>query len=186
MDVPINLALQKCGYTELRPHQEQVIHEISQKKDCLFCAPTGSGKSLIFEVSPFLLFNIDSKISEKHDSYENCLTIVVSPLVALMKSQANELNDRGISALYLGDIGDDTSVTLTGVQALFEETDGAEEPLHVMQQKKTMEDLYEGKINLLLASPESFLSKGGRKLLKKIGSQMVKCLVVDEAHCIAK
>ena len=101
MPSEIEIALQKCGYEFLRPHQGDIISELVKKRDCFLCAPTGSGKSLLFEISPFLFFNIENNITDHHDDYRNCMTLVVSPLVALMKSQTAELNRRGISGNYI-------------------------------------------------------------------------------------
>jgi superfamily II DNA helicase RecQ len=55
-----------------------------------------------------------------------------------------------------------------------------------VRQNMTLDDLNAGKVHILLASPESLLSKAGRKILKNIGPKMIKCLVIDEAHCIKK
>ena len=99
MSSEVEIALKKCGYQSLRPHQVDVIATLVKRQDCVLCSPTGSGKSLCFEISPFLLYNIENSLQEEHDDYRNCLTVVVSPLVALMKSQAAELNRNGISGI---------------------------------------------------------------------------------------
>ena len=193
MDVKIQRALKKCGYQELRPYQDEVVDAIAKKKDCIFCAPTGSGKSLAFEIASYLVHDIDHQINHEHEDYNSSLTVVVSPLVALMKSQTNDLNSRGMSTLYLGDLSDDTSCQHSGVEqegatgltGTSEKTLTDDMEFQIMPQQYGLTDLFSGKVNILFASPESLLSKRGRKLLKRVHS-MVKSLVVDEAHCIIK
>ena len=84
----IQYGLQRNGYTELRPNQGHVLTQFLNGRDILFCSPTGSGKSLIFEVAPFA-FQYLNKTENK------CTCIVVSPLAALMKAKAQELKLRG-------------------------------------------------------------------------------------------
>ena len=67
----MELSLRRCGYKEPRPYQKQILEGIWRNKDCLLCAPTGYGKSLVFEVASFLLHNRDSNITTADNSYEN-------------------------------------------------------------------------------------------------------------------
>lgn len=93
----IQYGLQRNGYTELKPNQGDILIQFLNGKDVLFCSPTGSGKSLIFEVAPFA-FQYLSKTEN------SCTCIVVSPLAALMKSKAEKLKMKGTKTLYLRDI----------------------------------------------------------------------------------
>ena len=77
---------QTFGYNEFRPLQEDVIHNVLHKKDSLAIMPTGSGKSLCFQI-PALLFP--------------GMTVVVSPLISLMEDQVMQLKELGITAVYL-------------------------------------------------------------------------------------
>ena len=94
LESAIDFSLFKNGYSELRPNQKNIIEQYMKGNDVLFCAPTGSGKSLIFEVAPFVFQFLEKKDKE-------CTCFVVSPLSALMKSQVQKLLDRNIKALYL-------------------------------------------------------------------------------------
>src|ERR1700754_1507674 len=80
-------ALQKYfGYSEFRHEQEAIIQHVLNKKDVLALMPTGGGKSLCYQLPAILL---------------NGLTIVISPLIALMKDQVDSLNVMGVPAAFL-------------------------------------------------------------------------------------
>ena len=162
----IEFAIKRCGYTNLRDHQRQILEKMTEGKDCILCAPTGSGKSLIYEVAPFLFHHLKTK--EECINPMNSLVIVVSPLVALMRSQTADLCQRNIRSAYLSD--------------LLEEEDA---PVMETSQTFTVEDLKSGKVNILFGSPEALLFEETKKLLKSIRGQLT-CFVIDEAHCIKK
>ena len=77
---------QYFGHSEFRSGQEQVVDAILQRQDAICVMPTGAGKSICYQV-PALIFN--------------GVTIVVSPLISLMKDQVNALTQNGIQAAYL-------------------------------------------------------------------------------------
>jgi superfamily II DNA helicase RecQ len=101
IDNVIPHSLQVLGYESVRAHQEVVLKELlsPRPKDCLFIAPTGNGKSLIFEALPFA----SSYIRKEHDVNDtsHSIILVISPLISLMKLQAKSLRERGICAAYL-------------------------------------------------------------------------------------
>ena len=93
----LQFALNKNGYSQFRLNQKIVIEQYLKGRDVLFCSPTGSGKSLVFEVAPFLFQHLEKT--------QKCTCIVISPLSALMKSQVEKLTNKNIKAVYLKDKG---------------------------------------------------------------------------------
>jgi ATP-dependent DNA helicase RecQ len=85
---PFPLAVLKkyWGFNDFRPLQEDIIHSVIQGNDTITLLPTGGGKSICFQVPGMVLEG---------------LTLVISPLVALMQDQVQNLKNKGISAAYL-------------------------------------------------------------------------------------
>lgn len=124
--------------------QEEVIQKMLLDKDVLALLPTGAGKSLCFQLTAFL---------------RQGLTLVFSPLIALMRDQVQALNARGIeivSAIYSGQAADEREEILTRVRA--------------------------GKLKLLYISPERLRDV---QLLYSLSKASIRQVVVDEAHCVA-
>ncbi len=132
------------GYNSFRPMQEEIIKTVLRKKDCLVLMPTGGGKSITFQI-PALL--------------QAGLTIVVSPLIALMKDQVDGLQSSGIAAAYLNS-------SQTG-----------------KEQQQLEIDLTDGKIKLLYISPERLLTENFYYILQEL---KVNLFAIDEAHCISQ
>jgi ATP-dependent DNA helicase RecQ len=136
------------GIDDLRPEQLEIMCALLAGRDVVGFLPTGSGKSLTFQL-PALLHP------------DGLPTVVVSPLVALIKDQVDELRSRRGIRVVAG---------ITG------RTSGAE-------RTETMRDLADGKVRLLYIAPERLVRDP--TLRKSIASQDLGVLVVDEAHCVS-
>ena len=132
------------GFEDFRPLQEDIISNVMDQKDTLVIMPTGGGKSLCYQI-PALLFD--------------GLTVVVSPLISLMKDQVEQLQQYDIPAIYLN-----SSLT-------------EQEYEHNIQRLKNKE------IKLLYLAPETLLMERTRNLLS---NQNVDLFTIDEAHCISE
>lgn len=144
MNNPKEILKQYFGYDSFRVGQEDIINSILQKKDTLVLMPTGGGKSLCYQI-PALCFN--------------GITLVISPLLSLMKDQVDALRANSIPAAYLNS-------TLTSKQI-----------------QEIEHQLLEGSIKLLYIAPERLASKSFRELLEKL---IISLVAIDEAHCISE
>ncbi|WP_107671311.1 ATP-dependent DNA helicase RecQ [Cyanothece sp. BG0011] len=145
--INIYQALEKIwGYQEFRPPQKEVINCLLQGKDALIIMPTGGGKSICFQL-PALL--------------KKGLTIVISPLVALMENQVNELKYKQLS-----------------VELLHNE-------IPRQQRQKTLDKINKQQIKLLYVSPETLLSPPVWQLLIQPHIK-INGLILDEAHCLVQ
>jgi ATP-dependent DNA helicase RecQ len=136
------------GYDTFRIGQKQIIEEALQNRDLLVIMPTGGGKSLCFQL-PALL--------------KPGLTVVVSPLIALMQDQVDSLQDNGINATFLN-----SSLN-------WEET------------RSRSLAILNGQIKLLYVSPERLLTdKFGEFLNKIAGENRLAFFAIDEAHCVSE
>jgi len=132
------------GYDTFRPLQQEVINNILAAHDTLAVMPTGGGKSLCYQI-PALLFE--------------GLTVVVSPLIALMKDQVEQMQASGVPAVFLNS-------TLTA-----------------KAYSKNMQDVSEGRVKLLYLAPETLLTP---RIFSLLDSLQVALFVIDEAHCISE
>ena len=140
---PTQLLQTVFGYQQFRPMQKRIIDNILTKRDTLIILPTGGGKSLCYQL-PALLFE--------------GLTVVISPLVALMEDQVMQLKSIGIAAEYLNHtVSHDSYV-------------------------RQMQRVRQGQIKLLYLSPETLLQP---EILVMLDQSNVACVAVDEAHCIS-
>jgi len=132
------------GYDTYRPLQREVIENVLAGRDALAIMPTGGGKSLCYQI-PALIFP--------------GLTVVVSPLISLMKDQVEQLRANGVPALFLNS-------TLT-----FEEY------------QENMGAIRRGEVKLLYVAPETLLTP---RVFALLDSVRVDLLTIDEAHCISE
>ncbi|MCR8557853.1 DNA helicase RecQ [Mucilaginibacter sp. BJC16-A38] len=139
-------ALQKYfGYSAFRHQQEEIIHHILDKKDVLTLMPTGGGKSLCYQLPAVLL---------------DGLTIVISPLIALMKDQVDALNVNGIPAAFINS------------------SQSTQEQIDISTRLKN------NQIKLLYLAPERLFGKDS-KLIDFLKTLPVSLIAIDEAHCIS-
>jgi len=139
-------ALQKYfGYSAFRHQQEAIIQHILNGQDVMALMPTGGGKSLCYQLPAVLL---------------NGLTIVISPLIALMKDQVDSLNVSGIPAAFLN---------------------SAQNP---EEQRQLVEKLRNNQIRLLYLAPERLFG-AENKLVPFLKTLNVVQIAIDEAHCIS-
>ena len=139
-----NILKQYWGYDSFRPKQEDIINSVLQKKDTIALLPTGGGKSICYQIPGMATDGI---------------TIVISPLIALMKDQIEALNSRNIS-----------SIALTS-ELNEKETDIA------------LDDCVYGAIKFLYISPEKLKNE---IVQTRISLMNVSLIAVDEAHCISQ
>ena len=132
------------GFRKFRPGQAEAVDSALGGRDTLVVMPTGSGKSLCFQLTALALDGI---------------TVVVSPLIALMKDQVENLLDNGIWAVGINS-------TLTGAKQVAAER-----------------DISLGRASIVYATPERLATPKFRKLLN---ARKVELFVVDEAHCVSQ
>jgi len=132
------------GYDTFRPLQHEVIENVLARRDTLAVMPTGGGKSLCYQI-PSLLFT--------------GLTVVISPLIALMKDQVEQLRAYGVPSLFLNS------------------------SLSPHEYQENMEYVRRGEVKLLYVAPETLLTP---RILALLNSIQVDCITIDEAHCISE
>lgn len=144
MENATRLLQETFGYQGFRPGQEELIRHVLEKKNVLGIMPTGGGKSICYQLPALLLPGV---------------TLVVSPLIALMKDQVDALVDNGIPATFLNS------------------------SLSAMENQSRLQDLAQGRYKLLYVAPERL--QGG-ELVRLLSRIQVSLIAVDEAHCISQ
>ena len=132
------------GYKSFRDNQEEIISTVLEGRDVFAAMPTGGGKSLCYQIPAIMM---------------DGLTVVVSPLIALMKDQVDAACALGIAAAFLNS------------------SQSAEEAVEIYS------SLYRGDIKLLYVSPERLTVEGFLERLDQFG---VSFFAVDEAHCLSE
>lgn len=132
------------GYEDFRPGQKKVVESLLNKNDTVAIMPTGAGKSICFQI-PALLFE--------------GVTLVISPLISLMKDQVDSLRQLGIAAVYIN-----SSVSKA-------------------QLYKDLQDISAGFYKIIYIAPERLTSEYFPDSFKNLNISMV---AVDEAHCLSQ
>ncbi|BCL37477.1 DNA helicase RecQ [Nostoc sp. MS1] len=136
------------GYDNFRPGQRQVIEDALQNRDLMVVMPTGGGKSLCFQL-PALI--------------KQGLTVVVSPLIALMQDQVEALRNNNISATFLNS------------------------SLNAYQVRSREEAILNGRVRLLYVAPERLLSERFLPFLDLVNEKVgISIFAIDEAHCVSE
>ena len=137
---------QVWGYADFRPPQGEIIQAIYEGNDCLAIMPTGYGKSLCFQLPALMSKGV---------------TLIVSPLVALMENQVQELAEKKLPAATL------------------------HSELNKSQRWQTLQRLQRNQLRLLYLSPETLLSRAVWEVLLQ-PTVSVNAIVLDEAHCLTQ
>lgn len=132
------------GYDGFRLQQEAAITQVLNKKDALVIMPTGGGKSIVYQI-PAMIFD--------------GMTIVVSPLISLMKDQVEQLREYDIPAVYLNS------------------------SLRPEEYDYNVKRVMRGDVKLLYLAPETLMMDRTRDMLKEL---TIECFTIDEAHCISE
>lgn len=136
------------GYDSFRPGQRQIVQEALKNRDLMIVMPTGGGKSLCFQL-PALL--------------KPGLTVVVSPLIALMQDQVDALRDNGIGATFLNS------------------------SLNSHQVRNREEAILHKRVKLLYVAPERLLSERFLPFVDLVQHQIgISGFAIDEAHCVSE
>ncbi len=141
--LPSELLERHFGYKTFRPQQQEVIEHVLAGNDTVVLMPTGGGKSLCFQIPALALEG---------------LTVVVSPLIALMKDQVQALQANGIAAAFINS------------------------SLNLNEEREIDERLENGELKLLYLSPERLFAPNVLEWLARLN---VKLFAIDEAHCIS-
>ena len=146
MHQPIEILKSKFGFSSFRHHQKEIISRVLSRKDTFVLMPTGGGKSLCYQI-PALIFE--------------GVTIVISPLIALMKDQVDALRVNGIAAAFLNS------------------TQSSHEQSQIIKQLENKQ------LKLLYLAPERLLGNDGQ-FIDFLKRMQVSLIAIDEAHCISQ
>jgi ATP-dependent DNA helicase RecQ len=144
MKTPALILKDTFGYDTFRPLQKEVIENVMARRDTLAVMPTGGGKSLCYQI-PSMMFD--------------GLTVVVSPLISLMKDQVEQLRAFGVPSVFLNS------------------------SLSAQEYNENMDYVKRGEVKLLYLAPETLLTP---RILTLLSTLKVDLLTIDEAHCISE
>ena len=148
----VTTASTELGYASLKDKQKEVITKFISGRDVFAALPTGYGKSLCYGCLP--------RIYDQLRSVQGSITVIVSPLTALMKDQVESFGKRGVSAALV--------------------TSDCDEQIKA--------DVVEGRYQLVFISPEQLISRERFRSMctNECYAERLVVLVVDEAHCVKK
>ena len=141
---PLAVLKARFGHDAFRPLQEEIVANVLAQCDSLVLMPTGGGKSICYQLPALLLDGI---------------TLVVSPLIALMKDQTDALNANGIAARFINS------------------------SLRPQEMAEVRAQLGQGQVKILYVAPERLATEGFRRFLHRL---RISLIAIDEAHCISE
>jgi len=144
MQTPLSILQHHFGYNSFRFNQQDIIQDVLSKKDTVVLMPTGGGKSVCYQVPALLLDGV---------------TVVISPLIALMKDQVDALKQNNIAAAFLNS------------------------SLSSSEQQEVLQKVRTNQLKLLYLAPERLMGEG--QFLQSLKQVNVSLFAVDEAHCIS-
>ncbi len=144
MKKPLDILKAYYGYESFRPGQQDVIDTLLSGRDCLAIMPTGAGKSICFQVPALMMPGI---------------TLVISPLISLMKDQVDGLRVQQIPATYINSA------------------------LSLEEVRERVQAIWQKRVKIVYMAPERLENAYFRGLLKQIPLSMV---IIDEAHCVSQ
>lgn len=143
MEEKYRILKETFGHEKFRSFQEEVVDNIINKKDVLTILPTGGGKSLCYQLPAMLM---------------NGITIVISPLIALMQDQVKALNDLNLKSAMINSSNDEST------------------------NNQIMQDMLNGEYKFIYVAPERFTSNDFVSVLQRVD---INYFVIDEAHCVS-
>ena len=141
------------GHSDFRGRQAEIIARILQKQHALVIMPTGMGKSLCYQIPALVLANTPASNGPRP------LTLVISPLIALMKDQVDALRRKGVEAAVINS------------------------SLQRHEREQRYAGVRDGEFDLLYVTPERFRKQ---EFLEVINQRTIALMAVDEAHCISE
>src|SRR3984885_1553163 len=143
-DAARQVLVERFGHADFQEGQWESIEALLEGRDALVVMPTGSGKSLVYQLPALMLPG---------------LTVIVSPLIALMKDQQDKLASHGVDALAM------------------------HSHLSTAESRDTQQKMEDGTGEILYLTPERFKD---REFFEKLLTRKVSLFVVDEAHCVSQ
>ncbi len=141
---PLEILQTVFGYDSFRPEQEAIVQHVASGQDAMVLMPTGGGKSLCFQVPGLARGGV---------------TIVVSPLIALMEDQVQNLREAGVGAAFLNS------------------------SLNQEDFQHTLKQAYNGELNFLYMAPERLINERSLQMLQRLP---IALFAIDEAHCVSQ
>lgn len=161
LEVARSILQKRFGMQNFRLKQEQAIARLLLGESAVVVFPTGGGKSLCYQLPALCFKELDKVSGTRQGTAEGGITLVVSPLIALMKDQVDALKRKGISAAVL-----DSTKTQEEYRA-------------------TVDSMRNGTLDILYCAPERLNNEGFVASMANVRGG-VRLLAVDEAHCISE